>query len=309
MSFGWASAIVLAFGVAGAAWLASKTGRRLREISQAITAVGNGELAARIPLSARNDDVDLLSREVNKALAKLEGSVNSIRHITSNIAHDLRKPLGRIYVTLESALENPNAKGTVSDDIENALCEVRELAATFESILSIAEIEAGGKSGGFESVRLDEIVGQIFEMYSPVSEDSGRELNVMGGERSATVYGDPQLLRQLLINLVENAIRHTPKGSHISIGYRSDLRVCWIGVTDDGPGIPDSEKKKVFERFYRLERSRSVPGSGLGLSLVKAIAELHGADVELHDRHPGLTVGLIFPTMQSSILPSSTESR
>jgi signal transduction histidine kinase len=296
MSFGWASAIVLAFGIAGAAWLAGRTGRRLREISQAIAAVGEGELAARIPISARNDDIDLLSREVNKALAKLEGSVNSIRHITSNIAHDLRKPLGRIYITLESALENPGARGTVSDDIETALCDVRELAVTFESILGITEIEANGKNDRFELVRLDEIARQVFEIYLPVCEDCGHTLNIIGDQRSAAVRGDSQLLKQLVINLVENAIRHTPDGSHISIGYKSDLTTCWIGVSDDGPGIPGNEKTKVFERFYRLERSKSIPGSGLGLSMVKAIVDLHGADVELLDQNPGITVGIIFPT-------------
>ena len=306
MSFGWASAAVLVLGIAGAAWLAITTGRRLREISQAITAVGNGELAARIPISTRNDDIDLLSSEVNKALATLESSVNSIRHITANIAHDLRKPLGRIYIALENALENPCA-GTVANDIEVALSEARGLAATFDSILGITELEAGGRNNRFEFVRLDEIACQLFEMYSPVCEERGHALNIIGNQQSATVCGDPQLLKQLVINLIENAIRHTPAQSHIAIGYGSNLTMCWISVSDNGPGIPDNEKMKVFERFYRLERSRCASGSGLGLSLVKAIADLHGANVELQDRRPGLTARVIFPAKQSPTLLSPSK--
>jgi signal transduction histidine kinase len=297
-SFGWATAVVLVIGLGGGAILAFKTRRRIAYLSEAMQRVGAGELSRRLPISSGKDDIDALAEEVNVALGQLEASVDAMKQVTTDIAHDLKTPIGRLYLLLESAHDRL-ATDTDRAMIATAMEEVRMITGTFDALLRISQIEAGARRDRFTIIDVGEIIEGLLEIYGEIAADEGQTLRSVPRRRAEElrVFGDAELLRQMLANLVLNAIRHAPRGSRIDIAsFANDGRVC-IAIADNGPGIPAVERQNVFNRFYRLEKSRTSQGSGLGLSLVKAIAELHGAVISLADNHPGLLVKVIFPAL------------
>jgi signal transduction histidine kinase len=294
-SFGWATAIVLVIGVGGGTVLALRTRRRIAHLSQVMQLVGAGELSRRLPISRTTDDIDALAGEVNVALAQLEASVDAMKQVTTDVAHDLKTPIGRLYLLLEAARD---ADGEISRPmIATAMDEVRMITATFDALLRISQIEAGARKDRFTDVDIQELIEALADIYGDIAADEGRTLRVVRGRRTEAlmVLGDAELLKQMLANLLSNAIRHTPRGARIDLAcFVNKGRVC-IAVADNGPGVPAAERLNIFKRFYRLEKSRTSEGSGLGLSLVKAIAELHAAAITLADNHPGLLVRVIFP--------------
>jgi signal transduction histidine kinase len=297
VSFGWASAIVLGAGLGGGAFLAFRTRRRIAELSERMKSVGGGKLGVRLPVSSRTDDIDTLASEVNVALEQLEASMSAMKQVTTDIAHDLKTPIGRLVLTLESALEKSDGGILQREPLEAALAEALQISATFDALLRISQIEAGARRDRFRQVELRQIVDEAVEVHGPVAEEAGKELRRLPDTDPGTfgVVGDIDLLRQLCANLIANAIRHTPTGTEILIAAGKENGRPYLLVADDGPGIPEAERKNVFERFYRLDKSRTTDGSGLGLSMVKAVADLHGARVVLADRAPGLSIGVVFP--------------
>ena len=298
VSFGWATAIVLAAGLGGGAILAFRTRRRITRFSEAMKAVGAGALATRLPISRRHDDIDALAIEVNDALGQLQASVAAMTQVTTDIAHDLKTPIGRLYLTLEAASESRD-QASALPLIERAMNEVARITATFEGLLRISQIESGARRSRFAKVNLTALVRDIDDIYRDIVEDSGRSLRFSDDKRnsSAFVWGDADLLKQMCVNLIVNAMRHTQAGARIVVGVRVRGGSCVVIVGDNGPGIPELERQKVFKRFYRLEKSRTTEGTGLGLSLVKAIADIHGANISLNDNNPGLIVSIFFPTV------------
>jgi signal transduction histidine kinase len=294
ISFGWTTAIVFSVGIGGAAVLAYRMRRRIFALSQTAHAIGHGELSRRLPVSSRMDEIDVLSSEVNVALARLEGSVTALKQVTTDIAHDLKTPIGRTFLVLDDALQAETVED-VKNAVEVALGEVRSIADTFDALLRIAQIESRSRTAHFGVVYLDALVQEIFEIYEVIASDEGYILKLREIDTNCQLGGDPDLIRQMLANLLANAMRHTPVGSTIimDVARRADF-IC-LTVSDNGPGIPEDERVRVFDRFYRLEKSRTTAGSGLGLSLVKAIADLHEAKVALHDNAPGLTITVTFP--------------
>ena len=281
---------VVLLGTVGGVALSFVLLRRVEAIRLAAEAISDGDLSKRIPFRGNGDDLDRLSQTLNHMLDRIAGLLESLRQVSAHIAHDLKTPLARLRQRLERAAQSA---GGFNVEIDAAVTDVDEILATFSALLRIAQVEAGTRRAGFRDVDLSGILSTVVEAFAPVAEDRGQNL-VLDISNDAHVFGDRELLTQMMANLVENAIRHTPAGTTIATklyGSRGDFIVS---VADNGPGVPENERHQLFQRFYRLERSRSMPGSGLGLSLVKAIAELHEITVEIQDAKPGLAVLLHF---------------
>jgi signal transduction histidine kinase len=290
-------ALVVMVAITGL-FVAIRGQRRLDQISSTMADVGRGNLGARITLSRRNDDVDRIGRDVNTALDRLVALVEGMRQVSVDIAHELKTPLNRLGIAIESALESNERGADVAPLLEQAQAEGRTINSTFDALLRIAQIESGARRARFTDLALGPVLDNVADAYGPVAAENRQELVLVPHPRLPLVHGDAELLTQLLANLVENAIRHCPPDARIQIwGERVGAGAVLI-VSDTGPGIPEAERDKVFRRLYRLEKSRTTPGSGLGLSLVKAIAELHGAQVSLGDNAPGLIVRITFPATQ-----------
>lgn len=297
-SFGWATAMIVVVGIPGAAFLAYTTRRRIFALCRTAHEIGHGELSKRLPVSTRMDDIDVLSTEVNVALARLEASVLAMKQVTTDVAHDLKTPIARTFLVLDDALQLTETE-EIRAGIELALSELQSIADTFDALLRIAQIEAQNRTTNFINFDLKALTFELYEAYEAIAVESGYSLSIVNDESECFILGDPALIRQLLANLLTNAMRHTPAGTTISVKVQRETDTICLTVSDNGPGIPQGEHERVFERFYRLEKSRTTSGSGLGLSMVKAIAELHAARPCIVGIPPGLTVKIAFPSLES----------
>lgn len=296
MSFGWGTLIVTGLAVAGGALLASRVQRRLDGIAATMVDVSHGRLDTRIPLTGKGDDIDIVSTQVNAALDRLSALVEGMKQVSANIAHDLKTPLNRLQMILDSASERNLSGQKIAAELAEAHAESLQINWTFDALLRIAQIEAGARKARFTDVDLGEVLQTIAEIYADVAEDDGKSLSLAQlPETTDRIHGDRELLTQMFANLVENALRHCPPGTSIKLSVTRQGERVVASVADNGPGIPPEEREKVFQRLYRLDHSRSTPGSGLGLSLVRAIADLHGASITLDDCRPGLAVVVGFP--------------
>jgi signal transduction histidine kinase len=301
MSFGWGTLIISGLAVAGGTLLATRVQRRLDGIAATMVDVSHGRLDARIPLTGNGDDIDVVSTQVNAALDRLSGLVEGMKQVSANIAHDLKTPLNRLQMILEGAADKAAQEQDVSDDLADARAEGYQINETFDALLRIAQIEAGARKARFTDLDLGEVLETIAEIYAEVAEDDGKSLSsVQLRETADRIHGDRELLTQMFANLVENALRHCPPGTTIKLRVTRQGERVLASVADNGPGIPPDERERVFQRLYRLDHSRSTPGNGLGLSLVRAIADLHGASIALHDCQPGLAVVVSFPLVRSA---------
>lgn len=291
VSFGWACAlaVLLAFGTG--AYLARRAQQRLDAIADTMSAVSQGQLQVRIPLSRSRDDIDEIAGHINQALSRLSALIESMRQVSTDIAHDLKTPLNRLKLMVEDALSHDATDGELRLLLEEALSESDQINATFDALLRISQIEAGGRKLRFYPLDLGQLVRNVIETYSDVAEDNQQSL-IVGRIDDVQAQGDKELFTQMLVNLIENAITHCPQGTKIAVDLVHGEQ-CWIlSVADDGPGIPEDERTNVFRRLYRLDKSRSTPGSGLGLSLVQAIADFHGAAITIEDNNPGTRIVL-----------------
>jgi len=275
--------------------VARRLERRLRAVSEAGQAVITGDLSRRLPLHGTGDEFDRLAGTMNAVLARVEALVEGLQSTTASIAHDLRSPLFRLRQQLEAAAARPREPDADTRTMELSLAELDGVLATFSALLRIAQVEAGLTGAGFETVDLSALAGDVAELYAAVAEDAGQRLDASVAPRQR-VRGDPALLRQVVANLIENALTHGGPGVQVRVSVQATSGSGpMLQVSDTGPGIPASEHGRVLERFYRLDRSRNTPGSGLGLALVAAVARLHGAAMRLEDAAPGLSVRLAFP--------------
>ena len=287
------------FAAAAAAAVGYRASRRLEkrlaQVSAAAEAVMAGDLARRMPLLGSGDEFDRLVGTVNAVLARVEALVAGLRQVTENIAHDLRTPLQRMHQALELALHRRRDAAADEATFATALEELNEVLGTFRALLRIASVEAGLHGSPTATVDLGELVTMVGETYQAVAEEEGQQVTFAAAPGLA-VRGDAPLLRQALANLVQNALLHGGKGVQVRIAASAAADGgALLEVADDGPGIPAAEREKVLGRFYRLDRSRTTPGTGLGLALVAAAAKLHGARLTLGDAGPGLRVSLAFP--------------
>ncbi|HEY2482283.1 MAG TPA: HAMP domain-containing sensor histidine kinase, partial [Caulobacteraceae bacterium] len=291
--FAWAFAGVVALGVIGGYGLGRDVHRRLATMTAAAEAIIDGDLAHRIPEQGSNDDLDRVAAAFNRMLDRIASLMTSLRQVSDDIAHDLRTPLTRLRQRLEAslALEAPAAR---AEAVGAALEDVDAILETFAGLLRIAQIEGGARRAAFQFVDMAALARTVVEAFAPSAEDAGQSLS-FAGDGPLIVEGDPELLTQMLVNLVDNALRHAGAQATVQVGAERSGGDVAVTVSDNGPGVPEGERGRVFDRFYRLEQNRSTPGSGLGLALVAAIARLHGARVSLGDTGPGLQVRVTLP--------------
>ncbi|HMK87381.1 MAG TPA: HAMP domain-containing sensor histidine kinase [Steroidobacteraceae bacterium] len=273
---------------------------RVHSIRQTVSAIIHGDLKHRLPTNLSDDELNTLARTINGMLEQIEQLVHGVRNVSHSIAHDLRTPLAELRSRLEElALMRPSPEMTFAE-IDAAVADVDRVIRIFDALLRLAQIDAGLRRSGFVPLDLVDLVSTAVEFYAPAAELKNIRLNFKAGA-SAKAMGDPILLAQALGNLIDNALKFAPENGTVEVRVRRrDDGCAEIAVCDDGPGIRDSEKVKVLERFYRGDSSRGTPGVGLGLSLVQAVAKLHGACLELADRNPGLAVVLSIPCSESA---------
>jgi len=294
-SLGLATAFALATGLGSAALLAIRMQRRIQSVSTAMHAVAEGELSTRLAVSPRRDEIDALAAEINTTLEKLQESVATIKRVTTDIAHDLKTPIGRLLLQLERASEEQDVP-VARELILSALDEVKLITATFDALLRISQIEARARRTRVAPVDLRGLALDVAATYSPVFQDSGRTLVVYDNlQQPVPAPADRDLFRQMLANVFNNAIRHTPPGAEVTFSLSEASGMLLLDCADNGPGVPAAERDKVFRRFYRVDASRSTEGTGLGLSLVKAIVDFHGGSIVLRDNNPGLGVQISLP--------------
>ncbi len=292
--FGWAAVAVLLAAIAAGGWIAARLQRRLNDVTETLARVASGDLSTRLAVSKRGDDLDVISGEINQTLSRLGALVEAMRQVSADIAHELRTPLNRLRIHIEGAARNAASGASVDDDLAAAIQQSEAIDQTFSALLRIAQIEAGARREKFAPVDLAALMASVGEVYADVAEDAGDTLRSDITD-AAWVMGDRELLTQAFANLIENAIRHCSPATQITCAVRASRTVVTASVTDTGPGIPEAERDLVLRRLYRLEKSRTTTGTGLGLSLVKAVADLHGAEIALGDAAPGLRVELKFP--------------
>jgi signal transduction histidine kinase len=293
-SFGWTLAVAVPLALGGGVFMSLVTLRRIEAINRVSDEIRRGDLSRRVPHAGTDDEFDRHAININAMLDSIEHLTEGLRQVSTDIAHDLRTPLSRLRQALETARTKAQSPADLATAVEGAIAQTDAILETFGALLRIAQIEAGTRRAGFAGVDLSGLFRSLVEVYEPVAEDASHRLEARI-EDDVWFRGDRELLTQMVANLIENTIRHTPTGTRIEVTLqRQDARALAV-IADDGPGIPEPARERVFRRFFRLEASRSTPGSGLGLSLVAAIASLHGVRIELADNAPGLRVTLRFP--------------
>lgn len=296
----WELFALVVLATASGVLVARRAQTQIDAISTTLAAFGSGKLDQRVARRHSGDDLDRVAEQINGTLDHLRRLIERVDQSSTDIAHDLKRPIGRLRQKLDVALRSATTVAEFRREVEASLEELDLIVETFEALLRIAQIEAGARRERFRPVDLKGLLGEVTEIYRPVVDDAGDILTVdIAGPAATIVSGDGELLIQLFANLIENAIRHCPQGTAIRIALEEGQAGPRVVVADNGPGVPAEERDNVFHRLYRLEKSRSTPGSGLGLSLVAAIAELHGARVTLKDNCPGLLVEIEFSAQRA----------
>jgi signal transduction histidine kinase len=266
---------------------------RIEQINATSRAIMQSGLDQRIPLRGTNDEWDRVAENLNLMLDRIETLMGEIKQVSDNVAHDLRTPLTRMRGRLEKAYHAKRVGEVDQSLIGDTIADLDSVLRIFSSITRIAQIETQARTDAFRSVNLVEIASEVVELYDAAAEQDGTRLTVTG-EREVVVTGDRDLIFDAIANLVDNAIKHGRAGGQVVVANETINGRPVISIADDGRGIPAHEHEQVFKRFYRLEHSRYTPGNGLGLSLVAAVAHLHGAQIEMLDNAPGLKFRLRF---------------
>lgn len=286
--------ITLIMAFFGALVMTRSVMRRINIINRSAYTIMHGNLSTRIPFTSGGDEFDDLSSNLNQMLDKIEMLLQSISLFTNNIAHDLRSPLTRIISRLDAGLRKIEPDNSARALLEKNIHDMQGLVATFNSILKISELEASTELQQFSDVDLREVLTDIAEFYEPMASEKHITLTTHI-EGDMHVVGERNLLTQAFANLLDNAIKFTPKNGKIALTAFPRIGYVEVAIADSGVGIPEMYHEKVFEKFFRIEESRSAKGNGLGLSLVAAIARIHRAEILLSDNNPGLKVTLRLP--------------
>lgn len=285
--------VALAIAVGTGLWLSRGLLGRVERMNGTILSILAGTKEARVPVSKRSDEFDTLARHFNELLDENARLMAQVGDVTENIAHDLRTPLTRIRGSIESALADARDPAADAEVMHRVLADTTGLLETFGALLGIARVESGAERSAMTSVDLTALARDVVELYEPAAEEAGGRIDFTGGP-DVHVRGHRHLLSQALSNLVDNALKFAARSGPLEVCVRRGTDGPELTVADKGPGIPEAERARVLQRFVRLEHSRHEPGTGLGLSLVAAVAEMHGADLQLADNAPGLRVTLVF---------------
>jgi len=291
--------ISLLLTVAGALFFRHQIEARIGDIRRTALEIEAGDLTRRIPISS-DDEFGLLSRDINRMLDRIEHLMDSTRHVSNAIAHDLRTPLGRIRSKLDDAIRHEMTVEILANAAHAAIEGIDDLVLVFEKLLQIAEAESGMRAKSFEPVDLNRIALDMVDLYDATAED--RQVTLRTSLKNAVfAHGDRNLLASAVASLIDNAIKYAGPGATVEVCTMADAHSVSILVRDDGPGIPLEELPKVTERFYRLDQSRSLPGNGLGLSIVSAIATLHAGKLILENDVHGLIARITLPPAEVSV--------
>ncbi|WP_144300119.1 sensor histidine kinase [Elioraea rosea] len=274
---------------------------RLAPVAATATAIGHGDLSHRVPLSGADDDFDHLAETVNAMLDRIGVLMDGVREVSNAIAHDLRTPLARLRGRLEEALEQTDA-ANLRAAVERGIAELDGIIGVFQALLRIAEIEAGARRSAFAGLDLAALLADAGDLYGAAADERGLVF-VVDLPPSLPMVGDRDMLLQAAANLLDNAIKFTPPGGQVRLAAARRGGDIEITVSDSGPGIPAGDRGKVVERFYRAEASRGTPGSGLGLALVQAVAQLHGGTLAFEDAGPGLRATITLPAPEKPLEP------
>jgi signal transduction histidine kinase len=292
-ALGWSLLAVPLLSLAGGLALSFGFLRRVDAITSTADAIIGGDLNQRIPTRGTNDNFDRLSETLNQMLDRIQALMDSLRQVSNDIAHSLKTPLGHLRQKLRAARASDGLK--CKRAIDAALADIESLLETFSALLRIAHIEAGTRRGGFGQVKMSSLLAHLAESYTAAAEHEGKSITVNVAPK-ITTWGDKALLTEMFSNLLDNALRHTPRGTNIEISLAKNEAGTVAFVADNGPGIPAGDRDLIFRRFYRLARSAKTPGHGLGLSIAAAVADLHGITLSAEDNKPGLRMRVSFST-------------
>jgi signal transduction histidine kinase len=308
----WSLLVMLVLGIGGGIFVSRRVLRRIDAMTGTTQRIMAGDLTGRLPVGRSGDELDRLAENLNAMLERIEALMNGLKEVSDNIAHDLKTPLTRLRNRAEEALARSGSEADYRAALERTIEESDGLIRTFNALFMIARAESGQARGNMDDFDAADVAKGIHELYEPLAEEDGMILRVKA--EPALLHGNRELISQALANLVENAIKYGKPDTvvqpldadaaatirEILIEARREGDSVLLGVTDHGPGIPESDRKHAVERFVRLETSRTLPGSGLGLSLASAVATLHGGELRLGDAHPGLVATLAIPARAGS---------
>jgi signal transduction histidine kinase len=308
-------ALIIAIGVAGGTMVSRSILRRVDAASNTARAIMQGNLAQRIPLTGRQDEFERLSCNLNAMLDRIQDLMAGLKNVSDNIAHDLKTPLHRLRTRAERALQTSLSPESLAEALGSVIEEADALIQTFDALLSIARLEAGSRAESFGLLNVCALTRDVADLYEPAAEERGLSLQ-LSCVGDVMMSGEKHLIGQALANLLDNAIKYAAplaeaaaqkNGSPlaVTIGLEDKGDMVDIVIADRGPGIPQADRERVLQRFVRLQPSRSIPGSGLGLSLVAAVARLHGGSVRLEDNRPGLKVRL---SLKKNLPPAGAET-
>jgi len=291
----WALLLIGILSVGGA-WVVQRLfSRMLSHVSATAAAISAGDLSRRVRLSGRGDEFDQLALTINDMLDRITRLMDGVREVSNAIAHDLRTPITRARARLEDAADHASNPSDLRVAIERAVADLDAVTAVFQALLRISEIEAGARRSAFVATDATPLLADLAELYGAVAEEKGVHLEVhLGGE--LRIRGDRELIQQAVANLLDNAVKFSPPGGTIRLDGEMAADGLRISVTDQGPGIPADDVSRATDRFYRGETARHTPGFGLGLTLVRAVAQLHGGALLLEDARPGLRAVLVVPS-------------
>ena len=290
------AAVSLILVVLGAMVFRHQIEARIGAIRRTAEDIEAGNLSQRIAISG-DDEFARLGIDINRMLDRIEHLMDGVRHVSNAIAHDLRTPLGRVRSTLDDALRHNTVPNALSDAAHSAIDGIDDLILVFNKLLQIAEAESGMRTASFEAVDIGRVLHDIVELYDAAAEESAVQLRI-ASESPVWASGDRDLLASAVASLIDNAIKYAGGGATVEVSAQAEPQGVVISVQDNGPGIPIDELPHVTERFYRLDQARSLPGNGLGLAIVAAIAQLHGGQLRLEYGDPGLRASILLPKVQ-----------
>ena len=296
-TFSWAAIITLILGLGGGYILSKRAVRRISSINRLCRTIVDGDISQRLRVAPQvQDDLDDLSVNINSMLDKIERLMGEIIQVSDNIAHDMRTPLSNLRLKLESIEADVEPRSPALAQLKDSISDTDSIIDTFNALLRISKLQAGNKIAQFKPLNVSTLLEDVVELYTPLAEEKQQTLRLIASEE-INLYGDRDLLFQAVVNLLDNAIKYTPEKGEISVQLQSNGNHGFsITLCDSGPGVPESELNNLCHRFYRTDSSRSLPGNGLGLSLVEAIASLHKANLEFALNKPtGLCVHFMFP--------------
>ena len=305
----WGAGLMIVLGFAGGVIISRNFLARLDVINRTSRQIMAGDLSQRVPVSRAGDEFDVLAGHLNRMLDRIERLLHGMREVSDNVAHDLRSPLNRLRNRLEMAAMRHPADSDTARDIDAAVQETDRLIATFNSLLLIAEAEAGSVRESMETFCLGNLIEGVGELYGPLADEKTISFTVEKPAVTAMIRGNQNLISQAVANLIDNAIKYTPEGGRILVSLEQSAGGPQVVVADNGPGIPAEERRRVTDRFVRLESSRHSPGTGLGLSLVAAVARMHDAELLLDDNRPGLRAVLRFKGVETAPRHAKTAQR